>query len=103
MSNDKLTFTRNTDGSFNFAESRLERLTAELFDRASEPRIPQSLMQAASRELITAIHRVADTRGVAFGTAATALIRERPALFRLTRGLAVPDSDRNADVEIDGR
>lgn len=74
---------------------------SQLFDGNPEPRIPAALMFAASRELVAAIHKAANTHHIDFVKAAGLLVRERPALFRLTRARAVPDSDATADVEIE--
>lgn len=100
MSN-RITFARAADGSFNFGESRLTGLVDQLFDGNPEPRIPAALMFAASRELVAAIHKAANTHHIDFVKAAGLLVRERPALFRLTRARAVPDSYATADVEIE--
>lgn len=97
---DRITFSRLPDGSYNLSESKLSPLVDRLYERSSEPRIPQSLMTAASRELVSNIHRVASGRGLDFTRAAGLLVNERPALFRLTRCSAVHDGDRLTDLEI---
>jgi hypothetical protein len=97
---DRITFSRLPNGSFDLGESRLERLTDALFDGNPDPRIPASLMAAASKELISASHRAATANRIDF-TAAVGLVgRERPALLKLTRARAVHDGDRTADVEV---
>lgn len=98
---DRITFSRLPNGGFDLGESRLERLTDALFDGNPEPRIPQSLMFAASKELVTAIHRAAHTHRIDFARAAALLVRERPGLFRLTRARAVLDTDRSSDVVLE--
>jgi hypothetical protein len=105
MSNTKLTFARSPNGGFDFSEPRLSRLTTALRERVGQqgPHLPESFMRAASAELVRAIHKAADERRVAFGDAARRVIVDRPELFWLTRGLAVPDHDGNADVEIEER
>lgn len=105
MSNTKLQFARASNGGFDFSEPRLERLTTALRERVGQqgPLLPESFMRAASSELVRTIHKVADERRIAFGDAAGRVVRERPELFWLTRGLAVPDHDGNADVEITER
>ncbi len=97
----KLTFARNAAGEFNFSEPRLAKLNAALRERAIEPKIPRSLMFAASRLLITEAHRAADTRGVPYAVAMARVVAERPELLALTRGQQVADADPAADVELD--
>ena len=98
----KLQFTRDRDGAFNFSESALARVNAELRERSGQQGalLPQSLMESASAELIRAVHKAADARGCSFGEAAARVVRERPELFALTRGLATHDHDAAADVAI---
>lgn len=97
----RISFSRAADGSFSFGESRLAGLVERLYADNQEPRIPASLMSAASRELVAAIHKACAAHRTDFVKAAGLLVRERPALFRLTRARAVPDSDATADVEIE--
>lgn len=93
----KLTFSRNSAGSFDLSEPKLVRFSAQL---PPEPRLPESLMRAACTELVRASHEVADRRNVDFSEGARRVVRERPALFSLTRGLTVHDNDPSADVEL---
>jgi hypothetical protein len=98
----KLRFTREPSGSFNFAESRLASINAALAERSGQQGalLPESLMQAASAELIRAVHKAADARGCTFDAAAKRVVTERPQLFSLTRHLTTTDADPQADVEI---
>ncbi len=94
----KLTFARNASGEFEFSESKLAKLNAVLYEHASEPRLPISLMNAAARELVCAVNRTADARRISFSQAASSVVRERPQLFKLTRCATVHDDA--GDVEI---
>ena len=110
----KITFSRTHDGSFNFTEVHVGRINASLRERVGEqgPRVPVMLMNAASSELIRVAHVVADrcepTRNgdpqddpaLRFYFAMRRVVRERPELFWLTRGVAVPDADPSADVSL---
>jgi len=96
----RILFTRAPDGSFSFGESRLAGLVEQLYDGNPEPRIPAGLMAAASRELVAAIHKACAVHRTDFVKAAGLLVRERPALFRLTRCQAVHDGDHTADAEV---
>jgi len=98
----RLRFTRNSVGDFDFSESKLTRLNAALRSRVGQqgPMLPETIMQAASAELVRAVHRMADQRKSTFGEAATRVVRERPELFWLTRGISVNDGDGSADVEV---
>ena len=98
-----LTFTRNRAGQFDFSESTLARFNAELRPRVGDigPVLPESLMRAASKQLVRATRDFAETRHVSFFDAANRVVREQPELFWLTRGVAVRDGDPAADVEID--
>ncbi len=92
----RITFARDANGEFSLGESKLGPLVARLFAGNPEPRIPAELMANASRELVGAVHRFAAARGCDFSAAARHVIRERPALFKLTRAVAVstaPDCD----------
>ena len=99
----KLRFTRGADGNFAFSESRLRDLNADLRERGGQQGalLPESLMFAASAELIKDVHKAADTRGCTFGEAAARVVKERPELFALTRHLTTHDADRDADVDIE--
>lgn len=96
----RISFSRAADGTFSFGESRLAGLVEQLYADNQEPRIPASLMSAASKELVAAIHRMCAAHRVDFVRAAGLLVRERPSLFRLTRCQAVHDGDHTADAEI---
>jgi hypothetical protein len=98
----KLRFARDSDGDFNFAEARLSRFVEALRPRTGQagPMVPQTLMEAASRELVQSVNRIADQRRIEFAQAAAVAVKERPSLFWLTRGVCVPDHDPSADVEV---
>jgi hypothetical protein len=98
MSN-RITFTRNSDGSYPLGESQLRPLVERLYADNQEPRVPVSLMSEASAELVSAAHRLCNTRGLDFCKAAAILVRERPSLFRLTRCTAVAEG-ASADLEV---
>jgi len=99
----RLRFNRNSVGNFDFSESKLARFTASLRPRVGQqgPLLPETFMSAVAAELVRACHDMADRRGVPFGVAAQRVIRERPELYWLSRGLTVHDGDAAADVEID--
>jgi len=94
----KLTFSRNASGDFDLGEAKLATLNAALFERAAEPRLPVTLMSAASRELISAVHRTADSRRITFAQAASVVVRERPQLFKLTRCANTHDDAGDVDI-----
>lgn len=98
----KLTFSRNANGSFDFTEGRVARLTRELRQRVGEqgPRVPVAMYSAACTELVRAAHEVADRRQIEFFDSMKRIVRERPELFWLTRGVTVLDNDPTADVEV---
>jgi hypothetical protein len=98
----RLTFSRTHAGSFDLSEPRLARFNSQLREQVGQtgPLLPETFMRAACTELVRACHEVADRRGVQFYEAAQRVVRERPELFWLTRGLAVNDNDSTADVEL---
>lgn len=98
----KLNFARNGNGSFDFTEARVARLMTALEDRITEqgPRIPAVLMSAACADLVRNAHEVADRREIPFYEAMRRVVRERPALFKMTRGITVGDGDPTADIEV---
>jgi hypothetical protein len=96
---ERITFQRSAAG-FNLAESNLAAACRALYSRASEPRLPQSLIEEASGELVRETYAIADRRSCSFLEAAARAVRARPALFKLTRCQATHDDDRSADAEI---
>lgn len=99
---EKLIFNRSMDGVFNFSENKLRRLTRALREQAGAGHsVPQSLMDAASHELIRATYEIAETRKLDFGAATRIVVRERPSLLWLTRGTPVRDGSHDADMEVD--
>lgn len=98
----KINFARNGNGTFDFSEARVARLMTALEDRTTEqgPRVPATLMSAACTDLVRNAHEVADRREIPFHDAMRRVVRERPSLFKLTRGVAVNDGDPTADVEV---
>lgn len=74
----RLTFARERDGTLNPGETRLSALVDQLFDNDSEPRVPVSLMNAATREPVAAVHKVAGARDLDFSKAAFLLHPWRP-------------------------
>ena len=101
--NDKLAFSRSANGTFDLSEPRIARFTAELRERVGEqgPRVPVTFMNAVSAELIRCSHDMAERRSLPFHEAVRRVVRERPSLFWLTRGVTVLDGDSTGDIEVE--
>jgi len=97
------TFARKSDGRFDFSEAHVSQLNASLRGRAGQagPRLPATLMAAVTEELIEATQQVADDLHIPFLEAAARVVKKRPALFKLSRGITIDDEDPSADVSIE--